>query len=357
MRQTDDFEDKSGGLPILYMALGVSFFILAVLGIVLSMNKKPARKSDPAENITAKSAEQEDTDSYVSSDKRTADQLDIWDMYPTDEEEPEEEASSAEEESTTEETDDGSHFLLQYADGTEEWVKINPRWEKNTYDVTGIISSDGRLKYYSDGKKVSFIGVDISRYQKEVDFERLKADGIDFVMIRLGARGYKSGELQMDEYFAENIKNASEAGLDIGIYFYSQAVTSQEAVEEAALVLDNIKEYTIKYPIAFDMEFVDNDNARVETLTNEERTAVAAAFLNHIKAAGYTPMLYGTPEWLLKRIDVSKFTESCIWLAQEADLPTYPYRYEMWQYTTKGQVDGIDGFADLNISFVDYSAR
>ncbi len=358
MRQTDDFEDKSGGLPIIYMALGVSLFILAVLGIVIAMNKKPSHRNRPVSDIAAETVDREENDSYVTTDKRTADQLDIWDMYPTDEEESdEEEESSLEEESTTEEKEDGNHFLLQYADGTEEWIKINPRWEKNTYDVTNIISSDGRLKYYSDGKKVSFLGVDISRYQKEVDFERLKADGIDFVMIRLGARGYKSGELQLDECFAENIKNASQAGLDIGVYFYSQAVTSQEALEEAALVLDNIKEYTIKYPIAFDMEFVDNDNARVETLTNEERTTLAATFLNQIKAAGYTPMLYGTPEWLLKRIDVSKFTESCIWLSEEADLPTYPYRYEMWQYTTKGQVDGIDGFVDLNISFVDYSAR
>ena len=128
-------------------------------------------------------------------------------------------------------------------------------------------------------------------------------------------------------------------------------------MEEAQLVLDNIKEYEILYPIAYDMEFIDNDTARVETLTRDERTAVAAAFLNHINNAGYTPMLYGDTEWLVKRIDVAKFNASCIWLAEEADIPKYPYRYEMWQYTTQGQVRGINGFVDLNISFVDYSAR
>lgn len=359
MRQKNDFDDNNGGMPIIYMALGVSFFVLAVLGIVLAVNKKPFSHKKNVLPVPEESIQEEEDASYDFSDKRTADQLDIWNMYPTQEEEEEtiEKSSTPEETTTEEKPDKDSHYLLKYADGSEEWIPINPYWEKNTYDVTNIISTDGRLKYYADGKKISFIGVDISRYQKDVNFEALKADGIDFVMIRLGARGYKTGELQLDEYFEENIKKASEAGLDIGIYFYSQAVTPQEAVEEAALVLEHIKNYKIEYPIAFDMEFVENDDCRVETLTNQERTAVAAAFLNHIKAAGYTPMLYGNPEWLLKRIDVSKFTESCIWLAEEADIPTYPYRYEMWQYTTKGQVSGIDGFVDLNISFVDYSAR
>ncbi len=362
MRQTNDFEDTSGGLPIIYMALGVSLFVLAVLGIVLAMNKKPSRNTQNNPNNQAAWMSESMSEESIADNpngKRTADDLDIWDMYPTDEEATEsEEETETEEETTTEENmDDGNHFLLTYADGSEEWLQINPYWEKNTYDVTNIISSDGRLKYYSDGKKVSFIGVDISRYQKEVDFEALKDDGIDFVMIRLGARGYKSGEITLDEYFVSNIQKATDAGLDVGIYFYSQAITSQEALEEATLVLDNIKEYNVTYPIAFDMEFVENDSSRVETLTNEERTAVAATFLNHIKAAGYTPMLYGNPEWLLKRIDVSQFKESCIWLSQEEDIPTYPYRYEMWQYTKQGQVNGIDGFVDLNISFVDYSAR
>ena len=270
MRQTNDFEDKSGGLPIIYMALGVSFFILAVLGIVLAMNKKPSRNDKPVQNIVKEDEQQEEVASYDSGYKRTADELDIWDMYPIYEEETVTEEETTIEETTTEVNyDDGNHFLLKYADGTEEWLKINPRWEKNTYDVTNIISSDGRLKYYSDGKKVSFIGVDISRYQKEVDFEKVKQDGIDFVMIRLGARGYKSGELQLDEYFLTNIQKAKEADLDIGIYFYSQAITSQEALEEATLVLDNIKEYQITYPIAFDMEFVENDSSRSEERRRE----------------------------------------------------------------------------------------
>ncbi len=358
MRQTDDFEDRSGGLPIIYMAIGVSAFILLVLGVVLMMNRKPDRDHTQV-MIPVEESSEEMSSELAYSDKRTADELDIWNMYPeeTETEPTEEETQEEEEESTEESKDDGNHIQIIYSDGSEEWVQINPYMEKNTYDFTNLVSNDGKMKYYYDGKKISYLGVDISRYQKDVNFEALKSDGIEFVMIRLGARGYKTGELQIDEYFHENVKKASEAGLDIGVYFFSQAVTQEEAVEEAQLVLDNIKEYEILYPIAYDMEFIENDTARVETLTRDERTAVAAAFLNHINNAGYTPMLYGDTEWLVKRIDVAKFNASCIWLAEEADIPKYPYRYEMWQYTTQGQVRGIDGFVDLNISFVDYSAR
>lgn len=357
MRQTDDFEDNSGGLPIIYMALGVSVFILAVLGIVLAMNKKPVRNTHMVAVVEESS--EEASSEVISSDKRTAEDLDIWNMYPEEtEEETTEEDAEEEEETTTEESkDDGNHIQIVYSDGSEEWVQINPYMEKNEYDFTNLVSNDGKMKYYSDGKKISYLGVDISKYQKDVDFEALKNDGIEFVMLRVGGRGYKTGEIQIDEYFHENIKKASEAGLDIGVYFFSQAVTQEEAIEEAQVVLDNIKEYEILYPIAYDMEFIENDTARVETLTRDERTTIAAAFLNHVNNAGYTPMLYGDTEWLVKRIDVAKFNASCIWLSEEADIPKYPYRYEMWQYTTQGQVRGINGFVDLNISFVDYSAR
>ncbi len=105
------------------------------------------------------------------------------------------------------------------------------------------------------------------------------------------------------------------------------------------------------------MEFVENDKARVETLSRDERTVIAQAFLNRIKEAGYIPMIYGNKEWLIKRIDLSKLSEYSIWLSDEADIPDYPYQYEMWQYTKQGVISGIDGFADMNICFVDYSAR
>ena len=366
MRQTDDFEDKSGGMPLIYMALGVSFFVLIIMGIVIAANKDNKRTNSLA---SASSQEQslddnENEEADNTSKKITADDLDFWDMYPeTDEskedikKETKEEKSQVTETSTSDSMDDGKHIKISYSDGSSEWVTINPYWEKNTYDFTNLVSNDGKLKYYSDGKKISFLGVDVSRYQKDIDFATLKDSGIEFVMIRLGARGYKTGALQVDEYFNQNLQRATDASMNIGIYFYSQAMSQQEAIEEADLVIDNLKDKKITYPVAYDMEFVENDQARIETLSRDERTSIAQSFLNRIKEAGYIPMIYGNKEWLIKRIDLSKLSDYSIWLSDESDIPDYPYQYEMWQYTKQGVVDGIDGFTDMNISFVDYSAR
>lgn len=366
MRQTDEFEDKSGGMPIMYMALGVSFFVLLIMGIVIAANREEKSNRSAMATVTTTEEKSLDVDEEDSTDftrgKITADDLDFWDMYPeTEESEEEKETKKKEEESTSttaeDSMDDGKHIKITYSDGSSEWVTINPYWEKNSYDFTNLVSNDGKLKYYSDGKKISFLGVDVSRYQKDIDFYSLKDSGVEYVMIRLGARGYKTGALQLDEYFIQNLDKATEAGLEVGIYFYSQAMSQEEAVEEANLVIDNLKERKITYPVAFDMEFVENDQARVETLTRDERTVITQAFLKKIGEAGYIPMIYGDKEWLIKRIDLSKLTDYCVWLSDEADIPDYPYQYEMWQYTKQGTIDGIDGFADLNISFVDYSAR
>ena len=201
------------------------------------------------------------------------------------------------------------------------------------------------------------MGVDISKYQEYVDFTKLKKAGIDFCMLRLGARGYGTGQLVLDPYFQENIKRASDAGLDIGVYFFSQAITVEEAKEEANMVLEYIADYDVNYPVAFDMEYVQNDTARIEQLSVEEKTLITNAFLETIEIAGYTPMIYGKKEWLLKEIDLTDLQGYDIWLAQYEDMPDYPYQFTMWQYTNLGKVEGVSGKVDLNISFIDYSEK
>ena len=213
------------------------------------------------------------------------------------------------------------------------------------------------MEYYEDGRQISFVGVDISKNNDYIDFVELKKAGIDFVMIRVGVRGYGTGQLMLDDYFFENIKRANDAGLEIGLYFFSQAITKDEAIEEANLVLENIGEYQITYPIAFDMELISGDTARIENLSREERTNIAKAFLDTIEDAGYKPMLYGNKEWLIKKVDLSKLTDYDIWLSQPGDLPDYPYKFTMWQYDTTAIVDGIAGYTNLNISFIDYSEK
>lgn len=127
------------------------------------------------------------------------------------------------------------------------------------------------------------------------------------MMLRVGARGYGSGQIVLDDYFVDNIKRATDAGLQIGVYFTSQAITEEEAVEESNIVLENIKDYKITYPVAFDMSFVDNDTTRIETVSRADKTKITKAFLDTIEAAGYKPLLYGDKEWLIKEIDLSNY--------------------------------------------------
>lgn len=182
-------------------------------------------------------------------------------------------------------------------------------------------------------------------------FETEKA-GVDFVMLRVGARGYGSGQIVLDDYFVDNIKRATDAGLQIGVYFTSQAITEEEAVEESNIVLENIKDYKITYPVAFDMSFVDNDTTRIETVSRADKTKITKAFLDTIEAAGYKPLLYGDKEWLIKEIDLSKLSAYDVWLSQMEDVPDYPYRFTMWQYANDVTIDGIAGYANMNISLL-----
>ena len=359
MRQTYDYEDNSGGLPIIYMALGVSAFVILILSLVIMTNKKPKRNLDSS-TVTV-TEEEKDKEDGITGSKLVASDLDFWDMYPIEEEKPVEEEKEKDEEEeeavVTGPENDGKHVEVIFRDGSSEWVEINPYRKKHTYDFTNLVSKNNLLHYYSDGKQVSYLGIDLSKYQKKVDFAAIQAEGIDYCMIRVGSRGYSTGAIQADEMFDSHMAAASAVGMPIGLYFYSQAVTEAEAIEEANYVISKIGQYKITYPIAFDMEFVENDTSRIETLTRDEKTNIALAFLKRIEEAGYAGMLYGNKEWLLKRIDIAKLEQYDIWLAEESDIPDYPYLFSMWQYSRQGQIFGIDGYVDLNVSFIDYSAR
>ncbi len=236
---------------------------------------------------------------------------------------------------------------------------ISPYLTKNTYDFKNLSESANLRKYTDNGKKISRVGVDISKHNGQVNFNSIKAAGVDYVMLRLGARGYSTGQLSLDDNFVENMEAAIEAGLDIGVYFYSQAISQDEVMQEANFVIQNLEPYRahITYPVAFDMEKVANDTARIDGLSRDDKTAIAATFLSGMQAAGYIPMVYGNKEWLIKNIDLAKLQDYDVWLSQEQDIPDYPYQFAMWQYTTTGVLNGVTGDASLNLCFVDYSDR
>lgn len=372
------------GSSMIYMVIGVSVFVLIVLFAVFKGNSNKQSGSEylkEAQRQKEEVAMQEElaaAQEEAAIPKRRAEDLDFWDMYPEETEEAkaaEEKASQnpytekaeqekeaerqKEEEARNDPATDGKHTLITNRDGSEEWVLISPYLAKNTLDFTRMEDNGGLKRYMENGRKISYVGVDISKHTGKIYFPGLKAAGIDYVMIRLGSRGYSSGQIALDENFKENIDGALEAGLDVGIYFYSQAISQDEAVQEANFVVQNLEPYRgkVKYPVAFNMGFVSNDKSRVEGLSREEKTNVTISFAEAVKAAGYVPMVYGDKEWLIKEVDLAKLQDYDIWLSQEEDIPDYPYRYAMWQYDTDGILNGIDGGADLNICFVGYSER
>ena len=313
MRLPDDYDDRSGLTPTVVSAIvAVTMFVAVILVVVLlinhddrgSGNHNAVQSTQQTPQPASSGIVYPDTDEILSGSKLTPDDLDFWDMYPPSPSPsvtPEPAASS--EAVQSDPATDGKHTLIQYSNGKEEWVLISPYLPKHDYDFTKLVCQSDLMKYYEDGKQVSCVG------------------------------------------------------LDVGVYFYSQAVTVDEAIEEANLVIENLGEYQITYPVAFDMELIENDTARTDTLSKTERTAITKAFLDTIAAAGYKTIIYGNKQWLIKEIDMSKLTAYDVWLAQEADIPDYPYKFTMWQYSKTGNIDGIAGYVDLNISFIDYSEK
>ncbi len=164
--------------------------------------------------------------------------------------------------------------------------------DKNTYDPEAFTTdSQGRIQYEKDGQQAA-LGIDVSVYQGEIDWQAVAGSGIDFAMIRVGYRGYSQGTLQMDERFQANMEGALEAGLDVGVYFFSQATTVAEAEEEADFVLEAIRSYPVRYPVVFDWEYITTGQARTEGMDGQGITQCAAAFCELVSVAGYTPMVY-----------------------------------------------------------------
>lgn len=389
MRLPGEEESGGTGLPVVYMVVGASAFVLLLLFVMVKTNYNQKSGSAYLKEMQQQQAEEEAAEPEEEQpeefgSKLRAEDLDFWDMYPVDEEETgdavdtsavsekpakssytekaereREEQKLKEEEALNDPSTDGKHTLVTNRDGTDEWVLISPYLNKNTFDFTKMEEKAGLKRYMENGKKISYVGVDVSKQNGNVSFAGLKAAGIDYVMIRLGGRGYSTGQISLDEKFKENIEAAIEEGLDIGIYFYSQAINQEEAIQEVNFVIQNLEPYKgkVKYPVAFDMEFVANDEARIDGLSREDRTNIATSFLEGVKAAGYIPMIYGDKEWLIKEIDLAKLQNYDVWLTQETDIPDYPYQYAMWQYSTKGVVNGINGSANLNICFIGYSQR
>lgn len=219
------------------------------------------------------------------------------------------------------------------------------------YDWRKLNTETGRFAYVDDGETRSRIGVDVSENQHVINWQAVADDGIDFAMIRLGYRGATEGDLYLDEFYETNLAGAEAAGLDCGIYFFSQAITPEEAIEEADFVLEHLRGARIAYPIAFDSEehIQGVSQSRTSGLDKASMTAVADAFCQRIEEAGYRTLVYGNAHDM-SRYRRSSMDQKEIWWAEYGTLaPTNKIDIVLWQYTSSGSVAGIDGSVDLNL--------
>ncbi len=227
----------------------------------------------------------------------------------------------------------------------------------NPYDSAAFSALNGRVNYNGTAAR-AMTGVDVSVYQEDIDWKQVKASGVDFAMIRVGFRGYgPSGIVSEDSRFRDNIAGALDAGLQVGVYFFSQAINVWEAQEEANFVLNAIKDYDVTFPVVFDWERITNASARTDGLPGGTITLCARTFCDTIAQAGYTPMVYFNLDLGYLGYNLDQLNDYGFWLAEYRTTPTFFYHFDLWQYTAKGTVPGIEGSVDLNLAFTDFSQK
>ena len=230
---------------------------------------------------------------------------------------------------------------------TLEYIPIESGIPKNHIDWNSLTRrSNGELRYGNARK-----GIDVSEFQGTINWDQVKASGVDFAFIRVGYRGYGTGKLNYDSRYQQNIEGALDAGIDVGVYFYSQAVNRSEALEEARMLLDAIDGYDITYPVVLDIEGAPSASARTSRLTPRTTTQIVDAFCGAVEDAGYTPMVYSYTKWFIEKMDLAAISEYDVWLAQYYKVPFYPYKLDILQYSSTGRVNGISGNVDMNIAF------
>ncbi len=229
-------------------------------------------------------------------------------------------------------------------------------FDKNGNKVTGRQVIQGAEYKFNDNGVLDtgsgHMGIDVSKWNGGIDWKAVKNSGVSYAIIRCGYRGSTTGALIEDPKFRSNIQGAQNAGLKVGVYFFTQAVNEVEAVEEASMVLSLIKGYNISYPVFLDVEA---SNGRGDAISADTRTAVCKAFCQTIQNSGYKAGIYANKTWFTSYMNTPSLTGYKIWLAQYAAAPSYTRtRYDLWQYSSKGKVSGISGNVDMNISYLGY---
>ena len=404
-----DINRNSAGFPMYFMLFGVCFFILIVFGSIILTNKKPSHtQSDTSELSAFEITDEADNTSndnsfeYELSDESStkmgivsdqerkmkqveekyknnelvASDLDIWDMkgsdnannrinntpeLTTDTKEGQDTVKISKEDSQIEveedPSSDGKHTKVILRTGEEEWVTLDPILSRNYNDDTRFILKNNRMGYYVDDTNTAQVGIKLDSSAADIEFSKIKADNIDFIMARVGYRGYETGELKADEKFNSYMVGAANSQLMAGAYFESQAIDETEIQEEINFVLAELSKVKVTYPVVISMGFGKSEYSRIEKTDASKKTELAKAFCEAIKKAGYVPMLRGNKEWLIKEISLRNLTDYEVWLDNPGDLPDYPYKYSIWEYNKEGEVFGVNRKVPLLIGFENYALR
>ncbi len=345
MRLIDDYdEDLNKGMPMIYMATIGSLFVIALLCFVLYINRDEF--TTPSHNVDSLGQEDVQISMDIEDSFITAQDLNIWeeDDFTADPVEVEDELLLEQDIESTNEP-------------VEEQEVLNPYITTNQYDDANLVYKTPQMQYFHDGEKISTWGIDLDENHGIIDFNKVNKAGIQFVMLRLGSRGYESGKLVLDTYFKDYLKGATDAGIEVGIYFESYALTDEEIKEEVSYIVEQIGDYQVNYPVVISMKEVDLDNARTDGLQRMERTELIKCFVEEVELAGYVPMIYGTEEFLKGTIELSQLAGVDVWLSQIGDLPDYPYEFHIWQYDQSAIINGIEGTTNLNMSYIDYTKK
>lgn len=379
--EDDDFNNshRSFSMPVIVTTAVVSGIILVILLIVLATNNTTSGKNN-LKNTQMKNkmneeemtvtpyddmygGDRSDYEKLYKEGRLRADDLDIWNMYDGTRRTPQA-IESADSDTASSDDNSSSDETLATAEPSPsptpevEEDKLLDGVKENNIDFKNLQIVDNKMAYYQDGEKISKLGVMISQDNGVVDFKQLKDNGVDFVMIKVGQRGYDSGVIKPDANYERNIKAADEANMPMGLYFASRAVTTIEAGEEAQFCTSAAYDYSVKYPIAFLYEGELIDDARTDVLDKDDKAKIAEAFMKQVSFDGYVPILYGTEDYLLEQIEPKDILKnSDVMLNDQSLLPTYPYQFKMWRYITNQTIPGIEKGGDYIISFADYAGR
>lgn len=242
-------------------------------------------------------------------------------------------------------------------EGAFHFYDINRNLKKNTYDLDCFsVTDENRMIYTKDDEETGYCGIDVSEHNGEIDWQEVAADGIDFVYIRAGYRGYGSGKMVEDKYFVQNIEGAKAAGLSVGVYYFTQAINENEAIEEADFILGKIEEYGVDIPVAIDVEKIDDPEAEVRTaaISKDEYTRNVRAFCKRIESKGYGSIIYGNAKTFTMLLNMSELEDKEKWFADYIGpndyVPYFPYEFRIWQYDCNGSCAGVEGSVDMDLA-------